>query len=247
MLTPEDPIQGSVAVRGPTLSKQISDALIRRIVRGELKPGNALPSEEELSNQFVVSRPVVREAVKELTVIGLVESRQGRLTRIAPESDWNPFDPRVLVARSEIGAIDGVLLELLEMRRIVEAGATGLAATRRTDADLARMSAAIKAMERSLDDFDLFIEADIQFHDAVLRATGNRLLVRWIDLIGPLLRVGRRISAERRPDGPSESLRGHRQILRAVKAGNFEKARAAMREHLSWTADLRLEDEDESP
>jgi GntR family transcriptional repressor for pyruvate dehydrogenase complex len=233
-----------VAVRAPTLSTQISDSLVRRIVRGEITPGEAMPSEEELATQFDVSRPVIREAVKELAVIGLVESRQGRSTRVAAETEWNHFDPRVLYARSEIGAVDEVLLELLELRRLVEAGAAGLAANRRTDADLAKMQAAIKQMELSMDDPDRFTDEDIRFHDALLRATGNRLLVRLIDLVGPLLRVGRRMSLDRRPDGPAESLRGHKQILRAVKAGDVDKSRQAMREHLSWTADLKLDDDE---
>lgn len=233
-----------VAVRSPTLSKQISDSFVRRIVRGEIAPGEAMPSEGELATQFDVSRPVIREAVKELAVIGLVESRQGRSTRVAPETEWNHFDPRVLYARSEIGAVDEVLLELLELRRLVEAGAAGLAANRRTDSDIAAMEAAIRQMELSVDDPERFTDEDIRFHDALLRATGNRLLVRLIDLIGPLLRVGRRMSLDRRPDGPAESLRGHKQILRAVKSGDVDKSRAAMREHLSWTADLKLDDDE---
>ena len=241
-VTPVDTSQ--VAVRAPTLSKQISDALVRQIVRGEIQPGHSMPSEEELATQFDVSRPVIREAVKELAVIGLVESRQGRSTRVAPESEWNQFDPRVLYARSEIGAVDEALLELLELRRVVEAGAAGLAALRRTDADIVAMEAAIKAMDAALDDPERFTDEDIRFHNALLEATGNRLLVRLIDLIGPLLRVGRRISLDRRPDGPVESLSGHRQILRAVKAGDVDKARQAMREHLSWTADLKLDDDE---
>jgi DNA-binding FadR family transcriptional regulator len=205
-----------------------------------------MPSEEELAAQFDVSRPVIREAVKQLAVIGLVESRQGRYTKVAPESQWNPFDPRMLEARSELGTVNEVLLELLELRRVVETGAAGLAASRRSDADLAEMNAAIKAMQESFDDPERFTDEDIRFHDAVLHATGNRLLIRLIDLIGPLLRIGRRMSLDRRPDGPVESLRGHQQVLRAIKAGNVDKARQAMREHLSWTADLRLDD-DEDP
>jgi DNA-binding FadR family transcriptional regulator len=190
---------------------------------------------------------VIREAVKELAVIGLVESRQGRSTRVAPEEEWNPFDSRVLEARSELGTVDAGLLELLELRRLIEAGASGLAAMRRTDADVKKMEEAIKAQEDSLDDHDRFTEEDIRFHDALLQTVGNSLLLRLIELIGPLLKVGRRMSLERRgPDGAAESLRGHKQILRAVKAGDADKARQAMREHLSWTADLKLVDEEQA-
>lgn len=246
----DDP--GGIAVRSPTLSQQISDALLRRIVRGDYRPGESMPSEEELAAQFDVSRPVVREAVKELAVIGLIESRQGRSTRVAPESEWNYFDPRVLIARSEVGAVDVVLLELLELRRVVEAGGAGLAALRRQDEDLAVMQSAIDEMERmiargkpfSAADVTRFTEADIRFHKAVLHATGNQLLIKLIDLLGPLLRVGRRISLERRPDGPADSLQGHVEILNAVRDGRMDRARQAMREHLSWTANLKLDDDE---
>jgi len=228
------------AVRSPTLSKQISDDLVRRIVRGELVPGQALPSEEELAVQFDVSRPVVREAVKELAAIGLVESRQGRSTRVAPDTAWNDFDPRLLYARSEIGAVDDTLLELLELRRLIESGAAGLAAQRRAEDDLATMEAAIAEMEDASDDLDRYTDADIRFHDAILSAAGNKLLLRLIELIAPLLRVGRRMSLERRPDGPAESLRGHRAILAAIRAADAPSARREMRQHLSWTADFSL-------
>ena len=239
-------MDSTVVSRAPTLSKQISDALIRRIVRGEIQPGEAMPSEEELASQFDVSRPVIREAVKELAVIGLIESRQGRSTRVASDASWNPFDARVLEARSELGTVDELLLELLELRRLIEAGAAGLAASRRTDEDLAKMEQSIAAMDAAVTDHDRFTNEDIRFHDALLRATGNRLLVRLIDLIGPLLRVGRKMSLARRPDGPSESNRGHKRILQAVRDGDVQLARNEMREHLSWTADLRLADDEAS-
>lgn len=238
-----DTVAGEAAVRSPTLSKQISDALIRRIVRGEVKPGEAMPSEEELAAHFDVSRPVVREAVKELAAIGLIESRQGRLTRVTAEAEWNHFDPRLLEARSETGAVDDVLLELLELRRVVETGAAGLAAMRRGDEDIALMEAELARMEGMLDDVDAFTDSDIRFHAALLRATRNQLLIKLIELIGPLLRVGRRMSVERRPDGPAVSLDGHRQILAAVRAGDIDLAGQRMREHLSWTANLKLDDD----
>ncbi|HYI22920.1 MAG TPA: FadR/GntR family transcriptional regulator [Candidatus Limnocylindrales bacterium] len=243
----------AVTLRSPTLSERISDALVRRIVRGEIQPGDAMPSEEELATQFDVSRPVVREAVKELTVIGLVESRQGRSTRVAPERDWNDFDPRLIAARIDTGAFDTVLLELLELRRVIESGAAGLAAGRRTSPELAQMEAEIGAMEEMLasvdsfeaDDIDHFTDADIRFHGLVLDATRNHLLIRLIELIGPLLRVGRRMSLERRPDGPAESLHGHQAILEAIRSGDAAAARQSMREHLSWTANLRLDELDD--
>jgi DNA-binding FadR family transcriptional regulator len=97
-------------------------------------------------------------------------------------------------------------------------------------------------MEASLGDIERFTDADIAFHDALLAATGNHLLTRLIDMIGPVLRFGRMISLERRADGPIDSQKGHRRVLEAVQAGDPEAARLAMREHLSWTANLTLDE-----
>jgi GntR family transcriptional repressor for pyruvate dehydrogenase complex len=236
------PLRRFESLTSETLSKRISRELLTSILRGEIEPGGALPSEEDLASQFDVSRPVVREAVKELAVLGLVESRQGRSTRVTPSDDWNHFAPELLAARSEVGAVDDFLLELLELRRLIETGAAALAATRASEDDIARMTAQFERMEASLGDIERFTDADIAFHDALLAATGNHLLKRLIDMIGPVLRFGRIISLERRSDGPVDSQRGHGRVLEAIRAGDAEAARLAMREHLSWTANLRVDE-----
>ena len=236
------PIRRFDSLTSQTLSKRISRELLTSIVRGEILPGEALPSEEDLASQFDVSRPVVREAVKELAVLGLVESRQGRSTRVTSVDDWNHFAPELLAARSEVGAVDDFLLELLELRRLIETGAAALAAVRASDDDTARMGEQFERMEASVGDVERFTDADIAFHDALLAATGNHLLTRLIDMIGPVLRFGRMISLERRADGPADSQEGHRHVLEAVRAGDPEAARLAMREHLSWTANLTLDE-----
>jgi GntR family transcriptional repressor for pyruvate dehydrogenase complex len=105
------------------------------------------------------------------------------------------------------------------------------------------MTAALDAMDASGGDIERFTDGDIAFHGALLAATGNHLLTRLIEMVTPLLRFGRVMSLERRPDGPADSQRGHRAVLEAIRAGDADAARAAMREHLSWTADLRLPDD----
>jgi len=236
------PVPRFDSLTSQTLSQRISRRLLSSILRGDIAPGNALPSEEELASQFNVSRPVVREAVKELAVLGLVESRQGRSTRVTSSDDWNQFAPELLAARTEVGAVDDFLLELLELRRLIETEAAALAAVRASAADIDRMAAQFERMASSVDDLEGFTDADIAFHDALLAATGNHLLTRLIDMIGPILRVGRKISLERRADGTIDSQQGHRRVLEAVRAGDAEAARLAMREHLSWTADLTLDE-----
>jgi DNA-binding FadR family transcriptional regulator len=225
-----------------TLSKRISRELVATIVRGEIASGEALPSEEDLASQFEVSRPVVREAVKELAVLGMVESRQGRSTRVTPAGDWNPFAPELLSVRSEVGAVDDFLLELLELRRLIETGAAALAAVRASEDDLERMAQEVERMEANVHDLERFTDGDLAFHNRLLAATGNHLLIRLIDMIAPALRLGRMISLQRRPEGPIDSQRGHRRVLEAVRAHDPEAARVAMREHLSWTADMTVDD-----
>ena len=236
------PLRRFESLTSQTLSKRISRELLTSILRGEIAPGQALPSEDDLASQFDVSRPVVREAVKELAVLGLVESRQGRSTRVTQPDDWNHFAPELLIARSEVGAVDDFLLELLELRRLIETGAAGLAAAHASDADLERMTVQFKLMETSLNDIERFTDADIAFHAALLAATGNHLLTRLIEMIGPVLRFGRMISLERRADGPVDSQQGHLRVLEAVRAGDPDAAREAMRAHLSWTANLTLDE-----
>jgi GntR family transcriptional repressor for pyruvate dehydrogenase complex len=228
------------SVSSQTLSRQISRRLLLSILRGDVEEGAALPSEDELAGQFDVSRPVIREAVRELAVLGLIQSRQGRATRVTPRSSWNHFAPELLAAREELGAVDDILLELLELRRLIEIEAAALAATRATDEDVAAMATSLEQMDNLLSDTDAFTEADIEFHQAMLGATRNHLLTHLIDLIGPLLRFGRKVSVERRPRGTAESQAGHREILAAVRARDADAARDAMRGHLSWTANLDI-------
>ena len=135
----------SNSLTSQTLSKRISRELLTSILRGEIAPGQALPSEDDLASQFDVSRPVVREAVKELAVLGLVESRQGRSTRVTQQDDWNHFAPELLAARSEVGAVDDFLLELLELRRLIETGAAGLAAAHASEDDIEKMTRPVQA------------------------------------------------------------------------------------------------------
>jgi DNA-binding FadR family transcriptional regulator len=120
------------SISSQTLATQVSRRLMLSILRGDLEAGSPLPSEKELARQFDVSRPVVREAVKEVEMLGLVQRRQGRLTRIAPSEEWRHLSPELLTARTEAGAVEDLLLELLELRRMVELEAAALAARRAT-------------------------------------------------------------------------------------------------------------------
>jgi DNA-binding FadR family transcriptional regulator len=228
----------SAPVSSVTLSEQVSRQIVMSVLRGDLATGSLLPPEKELARRFDVSRPVVREAVKAVAMLGLVHRRQGRGTRIAPRDEWRQLAPELLMARTELGAVEDVLLELLELRRMVEVEAAALAARRASDEDIAEMRQHLEAMEARLDDPDAFTRSDLAFHQAVLSATGNTLLPPLFEQLRPLLAFARRFSAATRLDGPSRSQGGHRAIFEAIRDRDAEGARRAMMDHLSWTANV---------
>lgn len=228
------------SVEAQTLATQVSRQLVVSILRGDLESGSQLPSENELARQFNVSRPVVREAVKEVEMLGLVRRRQGRLTQIAPADEWRHLAPELLAARTEVGAVEDLMLELLELRRMVELEAAVLAARRRTEDDIEAMKLWLERMDADLSDAVRFAQDDIAFHDAVLTATRNNLLRPLYRQLRPLLELGREISAQVPSDGRLKSQRGHRAIYDAIVGGDADLARVAMSEHLSWTGRLQL-------
>lgn len=231
------------SVSTDTLPQRVSRELIVGILRGDFQPGDELPAEDALAQEFGVSRPVVREAVKHLSVLGLVQSRQGRQSRVASYESWNHFAPEILIARRDAGAVEDVLLELLELRRMIEVEAAALAAARATPDDLESMAAALTRLDASIGDPDAFTLLDIEFHDAVLGATKNHLLPRLFETLRPLLEFGREVSLKTTASrGTQASQAGHRAVYEAVHAGAPSEARRHMEEHLSWTANLDIND-----
>lgn len=228
------------SVEAQTLATQVSRRLVVSILRGDLESGSQMPSENELARQFNVSRPVVREAVKEVEMLGLVRRRQGRLTQIAPSDEWRHLAPELLAVRAEVGAVEDLLLELLELRRMVELEAAALAARRRTEDDIEAMKMWLDRMDADLSDAGRFAQDDIAFHDAVLTATRNHLLRPLYRQLRPLLELGREISAQVPSNGRLKSQRGHRAIYQAIVGGDSDLARVAMSDHLSWTGRLQL-------
>jgi DNA-binding FadR family transcriptional regulator len=221
-----------------TLSVRVAQRLVRQIINGELVSGAVFPTDGELARQFDVSRAVIREAVKEVAVLGLLDRRQGRETRVAPRDSWRQLSPEVLAARIELGDADDAMLELLELRRMIELEAAALSASRARDSDIAEMRRLLEVMDGQTGAPESFIESDISFHTAILAATRNQLIVPLFQQLRPLLLFGRRLSVAKQPDMAVEAQRGHRAIFDAIADRSPERAREQMAEHLSWTANL---------
>jgi GntR family transcriptional regulator, galactonate operon transcriptional repressor len=217
--------------RPPTgLHAGVVQGLGRRIVRGELPPGEILPEQGELSRMLGVSRTVVREATKVLAAKGLVESRSKRGTVVLPRSAWRLLDPDVLGWLTEAGLDPDFLRNTFEVRRIIEPAAARLAAERATADELSAIRAPYEAMAGA-DDEASYLEADVRFHALLVAATHNDPLVQLVAAFGPALQAGLRLATRHGwewPDFVQYSIGPHREVLDAVNARDPDGAAAAM-------------------
>jgi DNA-binding FadR family transcriptional regulator len=207
------------------LHRQVVDDLGRRIVHGELRPGDVVGI-PELEGRYGASRTAVREAIKVLTAKGLVEARPHYGTYVRPRADWNVLDADVMVWQNGAASNLPMLRSLDEVRRIVEPQGARLAAKRRLRADLRTMKAALRELERAEQPADL-AAADLRFHRAVLAATHNELLERLGVVLQPALRL-RDLATLRSENLDAASLELHRAVLAAVEARRPKEAEQRM-------------------
>lgn len=208
-------------VHGNTL-----DRLGEAIVAGRFPPGSSVPPEATLCTELGVSRTVVREAVKSLVAKGLLSTGPKVGTKVLPSEQWNWFDPDVVAWQSKAGMTREFLREVQELRRVVEPAAVRMAAERATDKDLAAIEAAYAGMKDAIENGGDYVHHDLAFHQGLLRASGNRMVVQMSRALGALLRTAFEISTSR-PDGPATSLPLHRAVLDAVIARNAARAEKA--------------------
>jgi DNA-binding FadR family transcriptional regulator len=210
-----------------------------RILRGELKPGDPLPAEEELSVDHSVSRTVLREAIRVLAAKGLVHARPKTGTRVQPRSEWNIVDPDVLAWRVEAGPDGALYEEVTEVRLGIEPHAARLTAERATEEEIAGIREAYAAMEAGVKDQVTYLAADLLFHERILSACHNELLGH----LGSVLRAVFRTTFEYTTSSPTSRRRAlplHRAILEGIDDGDGDAAEAAMRSLIGDTAaDIR--------
>jgi DNA-binding FadR family transcriptional regulator len=174
-----------------------------------------------------VSRTVVREAVKSLAAKGMLVTGPKVGTRVLPSDQWNWFDPDVVAWQSKIGLTRDFLRDLQELRRVVEPAAVRLAATRATAADIAHIEAAYAGMRQAIEQGGDYVSHDLRFHQGLLRACHNRMVIQMSKALGALLRTSFEISTSK-PDGPAQSLPLHRAVLDAVIAREPARAEKAV-------------------
>jgi GntR family transcriptional repressor for pyruvate dehydrogenase complex len=218
-----------------SLVSMISDELLTRIVDGEFAPGDTLPGEQDLVLRHDVSRMTVREAIKTLEAMGVARIERGRGTFVNPLNRWTSMEAVLRAASNGENDADASI-QLIALRRMLEAGAAELAATRITAGGLDEMRQHLETMRVAHEENDVgkFVEADLAFHNVILHASGNVFLVV---LFEPLSRVlaARRTQTSRVVEIQVNAIREHAKIISALESGDPEQARLAMDGHMNQT------------
>lgn len=218
----------NILARAPLLADTVADRLRREISEDKYKPGEKLPTERELSETYGVSRAIIREALGRLKQDGLVRSRQGSGAFVA-EGGTPVFRLSVVDLRDT-----SEIRNVVELLVAFESAASALAATRRTKAQLAAITAQFDAMERAIVEERSGVDEDVAFHRAIVEATANPV---FQDMFGFLDTRVRGFIGAARTNSARKSLSRqvqdeHRAILDAIKAKDAEGARSAAATHL---------------
>ena len=212
------------------------DQLGEAIVGGRYPPGASIPPEPLLCDELGVSRTVVREAVKSLVAKGMLVTGPKVGTRVLASEQWNWFDPDVVAWQSKAGLTREFLRDLQELRRVVEPAAVRLAAERATAADIDGIETAYAGMKQAIEQGGDYVKNAPAFHQGLLPACHNRMVVQMSKALGALLRTSFELSTAK-PDGPAKSLPLHRAVLDAVIARNPAKAEKAILVLIDGAAD----------
>ena len=207
-----------------------------RILLGEFAPGSLLPNEAQWGKSFGASRTVVREALKTLMAKGLIESRPKIGSRVLPRTMWNILDRDVLEWHHAAVDRHAFIKSTQEARRLVEPGVALLAAQKRTPAQLARLQNAFTAMKRAKTTAEA-VEADVEFHEALMAAANNELLLPFGIIIEKALGNLFDFTTNLNPS-PKTAIKLHERILLAVAASDGVAASKAMQVLLDDTDNL---------
>lgn len=208
---------------------------IERLILKKLQPGDKLPSERELAETLEVSRGSIRDAIRSLELLGLVEPRQGAGTivrEVTADALVNPLANMLVRQREQV-------VELLDFRKMLEPPLAGRAATHASSEEISELEEILERQEAKLNKGNLAIDEDSDFHYTVALASGNTVVLKLLDVLMDMLRDTRERSLQL-AGRPQKSLAGHKRILGAIKRQDAEAATAAMRRHIEDVEEIVL-------
>ncbi|MFE0174992.1 FadR/GntR family transcriptional regulator [Streptomyces sp. NPDC059002] len=218
-------------VRERRVSGQVRREVVQLILERGLRPGSPLPTEAELMEALGVSRNSVREALKALQALDIVEIRHGYGTYVGQASLTPLADGLTFRALVQLRDDDHALAEILEVREVLEEGLMRRVAGTLTDAELCHLEELVRRMEGAADTGTAFPELDREFHEALYRSLGNELVPQ---LLGAFWNVFHRVAGARgwsRDPAPDVTVRRHRDIVTALRAQDVGRAQRAMADH----------------
>ncbi|MDR5693986.1 MAG: FadR/GntR family transcriptional regulator [Armatimonadota bacterium] len=222
-------------VRKTKVYEEVASRIQRLILEGRLKPGDYLPPERELAEVFGVSRTSIRDAIRVLELLGLVEPRHGEGTLIKEVS------PDILTAplTTILTAKKALLAELLEVRKMFEPNVARYAALRASPEEIEKLQSIVARQEEKVQRGEVAIEEDDEFHYTIAKASRNQVTLRVVDVLMDLLRESREraLQIEGRP---ARSLQGHKRILQAIQRRDGEAAAEAMFKHIEEIEEILL-------
>src|SRR5271168_1783390 len=210
-----------------TLTADICRKMVSHLIRGVWSEGEKIPAERELCQTLGVGRASLREALKALEIMGMIETRLGDGTYVCKRSDF--FSRPLLWAIASSSEADA--RELVEARTLIEVELAGLAAERATSEDLRLIGEQLSTMEKTKKNPQEFVQADVDFHLAIGHAASSRILMNALQLIRNLLQKWI-LSAVAVESVPEKACEQHRRILLAIKNRDGVAARKQMRNHL---------------
>ena len=216
----------------PRLYEVIVEQLCGYIADNEMSPGDRLPAERELAANLGVSRASLSQALVALEVQGVLSVRHGDGAILVRP----PTEERAIKALREHA---DRIPDIIEAREALEVKLAGLAAARRTDAEMAAIDASIATMEAEVETGDRGVVGDEMFHEALTAAAHSSLLAKLMHEISGLIRETR-IESLSQEDRPRASLEGHRRIAEAVRKQNPQEASRAMADHIRLVSDVAL-------
>lgn len=215
-----------------TSAEEVVTRLREMIQNGDLTAGDRLPPERDLAKVLGVSRPTLRAGIRSLTTVGILQSKQGAGTFVAEVEDSPTLDTSALRLLSALHGFTSD--EMFEARLALEMSIAGLAAERADSEEMAQLAEEIAGMYSALDRPEQYLVHDMQFHQTIAAASGNRILTALMNMVAAILFDYRSKTVKRATD-LKDSAEQHHNIYRAIREHDSDAARQAMKVHLLET------------